>query len=165
MLCSTVLNFLDTLWTQFPRCMLSTCDLTLSIGPFQLHLVFDILANGHFCLSHKYSSARSLSRLPVTSFVLPIWKFLNEYSFSAARLSRERLRTFRNGPLQIGHLSRVILQVQQRLCPLLQSMMGGAMYSMQTGHSNSCRSRRWRSSVLALFISVYGLAHTHVWNL
>lgn len=96
--------------------------------------------------------------------MLPIWKFLHENSFSAARLSRERLRTVRNGPLQIGHLSRVILQVQQRLCPLLHSMMGGAMYSVQTGHSSSCRSRRWRSSVM-LFISACELAYTQVWNL
>jgi hypothetical protein len=59
----------------------------------------------------------------------------------------------------------VILQVKQMLCPLLHSMMGGAMYSMQTGHSSSRKSRRWRSSAMSSFISACELANTQVWNL
>jgi hypothetical protein len=81
--------------------------------------------------------------------------FLQGYNVSVAMFSSETFRTFRNDPLQIGHLSNVTLQLQQRLCPLLQSMMGGIMYSIQTGHSSSCRRRLWNPSAMLHILGLW----------
>jgi len=51
----------------------------------------------------------------------------------------------------IGHFGIPLLQVSQRLCPLVQRLMGGDIYSIHTGHSISFSVT---SSVLDIPISL-----------
>ena len=43
---------------------------------------------------------------------------------------------FKNCCLQVGQCGTFCLQVLQMLCPFSQSMIGGLMYSIHTGHSS-----------------------------
>ena len=112
--------------------------LTSLYFPIQSHCIPEIyLAAGHFSWRYRHLAWCSSSLSWTSTSSHPNCRYVQGYFTSWTSFSRPTFLVFKNCLLQIGQSSSFGLQILQMLCPFTQSMIGGLMYSIHTGHSST----------------------------